>query len=145
MSEGSLDKDEEKRSLDKDEEKRSLDNEKPIVGTFADFLDPVKKKQMVSRILELKNQGKSAIINVFRMVRKGKLMLTADVKNDSEVEDNFDFDIHMETDMTTLNVHLAKLDSNYIYENEVTGEDASDYPITVLKQDAESFLYIIGE
>jgi hypothetical protein len=120
------------------------DEKKELAGTFADFLDPVKKKEIVARILELKSQGKTAVMNVFRLVRKGKLMLTADVKNDSEVEDNFDFDIHMETDMTTLNIHLAKPDSDYIYENEVTGEDASDYPITVLKEDAESFLYILG-
>jgi hypothetical protein len=120
------------------------DIKKELAGTFADFLDPVKKKAIVARILELKSQGKTAVMNVFRLVRKGKLMLTADVKNDSEVEDNFDFDIHMETDMTTLNIHLAKPDSDYIYENEVTGEDASDYPITVLKEDAESFLYILG-
>jgi hypothetical protein len=130
MSEGSMVNDEEIK--------------KELAGTFADFLDPVKKKAIVARILELKSQGKTAVMNVFRLVRKGKLMLTADVKNDSEVEDNFDFDIHMETDMTTLNVHLAKPDSDYIYENEVTGEDASDYPITVLKEDAESFLYILG-
>jgi hypothetical protein len=120
------------------------DEKKELAGTFADFLDPVKKKAIVARILDLKSQGKTAVMNVFRLVRKGKLMLTADVKNDSEVEDNFDFDIHMETDMTTLNIHLAKPDSDYIYENEVTGEDASDYPITVLKEDAESFLYILG-
>ena len=120
------------------------DEIKELAGTFADFLDPVKKKAIVARILDLKSQGKTAVMNVFRLVRKGKLMLTADVKNDTEVEDNFDFDIHMETDMTTLNIHLAKPESDYIYENEVTGEDASDYPITVLKEDAESFLYILG-
>ena len=117
---------------------------KDRVGTFADFLDPVKKKEIVAKILELREQGKDHEFRVFRMVRKGKLMLTADVKNEWGSDENFDFDIQMDVDMTTLNLHLAKPDANYVYENEVTGENGSDYPLTILKNDVDSFFYIIG-
>jgi hypothetical protein len=117
---------------------------KEMAGTFSDFLDPVKKKAMVAKILELHEQGKSHEFRVFRMVRKGKLMLTADVKNEWGTEENFDFDIQMESDITTMNLHLAKPDAKYIYENEGTGEDGSDYPLTILKEEADSFLYLIA-
>ena len=67
------------------------------------------------------------------MVRKGRLVLLLDFQNKWDPkgeEDNFEYRIHVDTDLTTLNIHLSKVDNDDI-----------DYPLTVMRDEADLFLY----
>jgi len=78
--------------------------------------------------------GQEPMLKYLNMVRKGRLVLLLDFQNNWDEEDNFEYRIHMETDITTLNIHLAKVDPDDI-----------DYPLTVLRDEADMFLYYLGE
>ena len=125
-------------------------------GRLSQFLDLKKRKDIVGFLLGRKSEGKKPVFKVYQtpskftaaafdlmgqepmlkylnMVRKGRLVLLLDFQNKWDPtgeEDNFEYRIHMETDITTLNIHLAKVDPDDI-----------DYPLTVLREEADLFLY----
>jgi hypothetical protein len=78
--------------------------------------------------------GNETITKYLTMTRKGRLILLASVENrwDPE-EDPLEYKIHMSTDIETLSIHLAKIDENDI-----------DFPLTILKKEADLFLYTLG-
>lgn len=78
--------------------------------------------------------GNETMMKYLTMVRKGRLILLANMENrwDPE-EDPLEYKIHMSTDIETLNIHLAKIDSDDI-----------DFPLTILKKEADLFLYTLG-
>jgi len=125
------------------------------IGRLSHFLDVKKRKEIVAFLSNAKNEGKDPIFKVYRapskftaaaldlvcnesilsnltMVRKGRLVLLLDFQNNWDEEDNFEYRIHMDTDLTTLNIHLSKVD-----------DDDIDYPLTVLRDEADLFLYYI--
>jgi hypothetical protein len=76
-----------------------------------------------------------SILSNLTMVRKGRLVLLLDFQNKWDPngeEDNFEYRIHMDADLTTLNIHLAKVD-----------DDDIDFPLTVLREEADLFIYYI--
>jgi hypothetical protein len=125
-------------------------------GRLSHFLDFKKRKEIVAFLSNVKKEGKDPIFKVFRapskftaaaldlicnesilsnltMVRKGRLVLLLDFQNKWDPkgeEDNFEYRIHMDTDLTTLNIHLSKVD-----------DDDIDYPLTVMRDEADLFLY----
>ena len=124
-------------------------------GRLSHFLDLKKRKEIVGFLLGRKNEGKYPIFKLYQspskftaaafdlmgqepmlkylnMVRKGRLVLLLDFQNRWDEEDNFEYRIHMDTDVTTLNIHLAKIDDGDI-----------DYPLTVLRDEADLFLYTL--
>lgn len=125
-------------------------------GRLSHFLNVKKRKEIVGFLLGRKNEGKNPIFKVFHtpskftaaafdlmgqepmlkylnMVRKGRLVLLLDFQNNwQEEEDNFEQRIHMDVDLTTLNIHLTKVD-----------DDDIDYPLTVLRDEADLFLYTL--
>jgi hypothetical protein len=126
-------------------------------GRLSHFLDFKKRKEIVAF---LSNAKKDHIFKVYRapskftaaaldlvcnesilsnltMVRKGRLVLLLDFQNKWDPkgeEDNFEYRIHMDTDLTTLNIHLSKVD-----------DDDIDYPLTIMRDEADLFLYYLGE
>ena len=129
------------------------------IGRLSHFLDVKKRKEIVAFLLSCKNEGKTPIFKLYHtpskftaaaldvvcnesilsnltMVRKGFIVLLLDFQNkwDPTGEgDNFEYKIHMDSDLTTLNIHLAKID-----------EDDIDYPLTVLRDEASIFFYSLG-
>jgi hypothetical protein len=129
-------------------------------GRLSHFLDFKKRKEIVAFLSNVKKEGKDPIFKVFRapskftaaaldlicnesilsnltMVRKGRLVLLLDFQNKWDPkgeEDNFEYRIHMDTDLTTLNIHLSKVD-----------DDDIDYPLTIMRDEADLFLYYLGE
>jgi len=126
-------------------------------GRLSHFLDIKKRKEIISFLQKAKTTNQSPVFKVFHtpsqftaasfefagnetvtkyltMVRKGRLILLATVENrwDPE-EDPLEYNIHMSTDIETLSIHLAKIDNDDI-----------DYPLTVLKKEADLFLYTLG-
>ena len=125
-------------------------------GRLSHFLDLKKRKEIVGFLLGRKNEGKNPVLKVFHtpskftaaafdlmgqepmtkylnVVRKGRLVLLLDFQNKWDPtgeEDSFEYRIHMDVDLTTLNIHLAKVDPDDI-----------DYPLTVLRDEADLFLY----
>ncbi len=125
-------------------------------GRLSHFLDFKKRKEIVAFLSNVKTEGKDPIFKVFRapskftavaidlicnesilsnltMVRKGRLVLLLDFQNKWDPkgeEDNFEYRIHVDTDLTTLNIHLSKVDNDDI-----------DYPLTVMRDEADLFLY----
>jgi hypothetical protein len=126
-------------------------------GRLSHFLDIKKRKEIISFLQKAKTLNQNPVFKVFHtpsqftaasfefagnetvtkyltMVRKGRLILLATVENrwDPE-EDPLEYNIHMSTDIETLSIHLAKIDNDDI-----------DYPLTVLKKEADLFLYTLG-
>jgi hypothetical protein len=126
-------------------------------GRLSHFLDIKKRKEIISFLQKAKTTNQSPVFKVFHtpsqftaasfefagnetvtkyltMVRKGRLILMANIENrwDPE-EDPLEYNIHMSTDIETLSIHLAKIDNDDI-----------DYPLTVLKKEADLFLYTLG-
>jgi hypothetical protein len=125
-------------------------------GRLSHFLDLKKRKEIVGFLLGRKSEGKNPIFKVYQtpskftaaafdlmgqepmlkylnMVRKGHLVLLLDFKNIWDImgeEKNYEYILHMDLDLTTLNIHLAKVDDGDI-----------DYPLTVLRDEADLFLY----
>lgn len=118
-------------------------------GRLSHFLDLKKRKEIVGFLLNSKNPifrvylapskltaaaldivCNDSILSNLTMVRKGRLVLLLDFKNQWDEEDNFEYRIHMDADLTTLNIHLAKVD-----------DDDIDYPLTVLREEADMFFY----
>jgi hypothetical protein len=126
-------------------------------GRLSHFLDYTKRKEIVSFLLERKKTTTPPIFKVYQaptaftavsfellgpeqslkylnMVRKGRLVLLANIENRWDAEENLlEYRIHMDMDTTTLNIHLAKVD-----------KDDSDFPLTILRDDADLFLYTLG-
>lgn len=126
-------------------------------GRLSHFLEMKKRQEIVSFLQNARQMNQNPVFKVFQaptkftaasfemagnetmmkyltMVRKGRLILLANVENkwDPE-EDPLEYRIHMNTDIETLNIHLAKIDPDDI-----------DFPLTILKKDAELFLYTLG-
>ena len=126
-------------------------------GRLSHFLDIKKRKEIISFLQKAKTLNQSPVFKVFHtpsqftaasfefagnetvtkyltMVRKGRLILMANIENrwDPE-EDPLEYKIHMNTDIETLSIHLAKIDNDDI-----------DFPLTVLKKEADLFLYTLG-
>jgi hypothetical protein len=122
-------------------------------GRLSHFLDLKKRKEIASFVLNSRNEGKNPVFKVYQtpskftaaafdlmgqepmlkylnMVRKGRLILLLDFHNKWDEEDNFEYRIQMDVDLTTLNIHLAKVD-----------DDDINYPLTVLREEADLFLY----
>ena len=121
-------------------------------GRLSHFLDFKKRKEIVSFLLNSKSPifkvylapskltaaaldivCNESILSNLTMVRKGRLVLLLDFQNKWDPkgeEDNFEYQIHMDADLTTLNIHLAKVD-----------DDDIDYPLTVLREEADMFFY----
>lgn len=132
------------------------------IGRLSHFLDVKKRKEIVAFLLNAKNpvlkvykdsnEGSffmktirskftsvdlvlnESMLSKLNMVRKGRLILLLDFQNNWDEEDNFEYRIHMDADLTTLNIHLAKVD-----------DDDNDFPLTVLREEADLFLYHLGE
>jgi hypothetical protein len=130
-------------------------------GRLSHFLDVKKRKEIVAFLVNAKNpvfkvykdsndtssfmktiRSKFASVDLglnetmlskMTMVRKGRLILLLDFQNNWDEEDNFEYRIHMDTDLTTLNIHLAKVD-----------HDDNDFPLTVLREEADLFIYCIN-
>lgn len=124
-------------------------------GRLSHFLDFKKRKEIVAFLLNDKKDHifkvylatskftaaaldlvcNESILSNLTMVRKGRLVLLLDFQNKWDPkgeEDNFEYRIHMDVDLTTLNIHLAKVD-----------DDDIDFPLTVLREEADLFLYSI--
>lgn len=126
-------------------------------GRLSHFLDKNKRKEIISFLLNAKQLNQTPVFKVFHtpsqftaasfefagnetitkyltMVRKGRLILLANMENrwDPE-EDPLEYKIHMTTDIETLSIHLAKIDKEDI-----------DFPFTILKKEVELFLYTLG-
>ena len=126
-------------------------------GRLSNFLEMKKRQEIISFLQNAKQMNQNPVFKVFQaptkftaasfemagnetmmkyltMVRKGRLILMANIENrwDPE-EDPLEYKIHMDMDIETLNIHLAKIDA-----------DDLDFPLTVLKKDAELFLYTLG-
>jgi hypothetical protein len=121
-------------------------------GRLSHFLDLKKRKEIVGFLLNSKSPifkvylapskltaaaldivCNESILSNLTMVRKGRLVLLLDFQNKWDPkgeEDNFEYRIHMDSDLTTLNIHLAKVDDEDI-----------DYPLTVLREEADMFFY----
>jgi hypothetical protein len=130
------------------------------IGRLSHFLDFKKRKEIVAFLLNAKNpifkvykdsndgsffmktiRSKftsmdlglnESMLSKLNMVRKGRLILLLDFQNNWDEEDNFEYRIHMDTDLTTLNIHLSKVD-----------DDDIDYPLTVMRDEADLFLFSI--
>ena len=126
-------------------------------GRLSHFLDIKKRTEIISFLQSAKTLNQTPVFKVFHtpsqftaasfefagnetitkyltMVRKGRLILLANMENrwDPE-EDPLEYKIHMSTDIETLSIHLAKID-----------KDDIDFPLTILKKEAELFLYTLG-
>ena len=126
-------------------------------GRLSHFLDKNKRKEIITFLLNAKQLNQTPVFKVFHapsqftaasfefagietvtkyltMVRKGRLILLSSLENrwDPE-EDPLEYKIHMSTDIETVNIHLAKIDNDDI-----------DFPLTILKKEAELFLYTLG-
>jgi len=126
-------------------------------GRLSHFLETKKRAEIISFLRNAKILDQTPVFKVFHtpsqftaasfefagnetitkyliMVRKGRLILLANMENrwDPE-EDPLEYKIHMSTDIETLSIHLAKID-----------KDDIDFPLTILKKEADLFLYTLG-
>jgi hypothetical protein len=126
-------------------------------GRLSHFLEIKKRQEIIAFLQNAKRMNQSPAFKVFQaptklmaatfemagnetmmkyltMVRKGRLILLANMENQWDPEeDPLEYRIHMNTDIETLNIHLAKIDADDI-----------DFPLTILKKEADLFLYTLG-